>query len=75
MHFIELDDETDFDRWRKAARVLALHDIKPSDVSWHVRGNAHRTVRALADARTAHPAGSMCRRSSWNWPQTTILQS
>jgi len=40
MHFITLDSETDFDGWRKAARVLALNNVKPSDVSWRVAGDA-----------------------------------
>jgi DNA polymerase len=40
MHHITLDTETDFDGWRKAARALALNDIKPSDVSWRVTGDA-----------------------------------
>ena len=40
MHIITLDGETDFDGWRKAARALALNDVKPSDVSWRVAGDA-----------------------------------
>src|SRR5437763_5617512 len=36
MHIITLDGETDFDGWRKAARALALKDVKPSDVTWRV---------------------------------------
>jgi len=40
MHFITLDHETDFDGWRKAARVLVLNDVKPSKVMWHVSGHA-----------------------------------
>jgi DNA polymerase len=40
MHFIQLDNETDFDGWRQAARALALNGVKPSDVTWSVRGNA-----------------------------------
>jgi uracil-DNA glycosylase len=38
-HIITLDSETDFDGWRKAARALALNDVKPSDVTWHVAGD------------------------------------
>ncbi|QDM16489.1 UdgX family uracil-DNA binding protein [Tardiphaga sp. vice278] len=34
MHFITLDSETDFNGWRKAARTLALNNIKPEDVTW-----------------------------------------
>jgi probable DNA metabolism protein len=40
MHHITLDSETDFDGWRKAARTLALNDVKPSDVTWRVAGDA-----------------------------------
>src|SRR3954468_19530182 len=40
MHFITLDHETDFDGWRKAARALALNDVKPADVTWRVQGDA-----------------------------------
>ncbi len=39
-HIIPLDGETDFDGWRKAARALVLNDIKPSDVTWSVAGDA-----------------------------------
>jgi DNA polymerase len=37
MHFITLNHETDFDGWRNAARALALHHIKPEDVTWTVQ--------------------------------------
>jgi uracil-DNA glycosylase len=40
MHHIILDSETDFDGWRKAARALALNNVKPSDVMWRVAGDA-----------------------------------
>jgi probable DNA metabolism protein len=40
MHHITLDSETDFDGWRKAARALALSDVKPSDVGWRVADDA-----------------------------------
>ncbi len=40
MHHITLDSETDFNGWRRAARALALSDVKPSDVTWHVAGDA-----------------------------------
>jgi DNA polymerase len=40
MHHITLDSETDFDGWRKAARALALNNVKPSDVTWNVAGDA-----------------------------------
>jgi len=38
MHLITLNSETDFDGWRKAARLLALHNVEPSDVTWTVKG-------------------------------------
>ncbi|WP_407147412.1 UdgX family uracil-DNA binding protein [Bradyrhizobium sp. ORS 86] len=40
MHIIMLDSDTDFEGWRKAARRLALNDVKPSDVTWTVRSEA-----------------------------------
>jgi len=40
MHTITLESETDFDGWRKAARRLALNDVRPSDVTWRVQGDA-----------------------------------
>ena len=39
-HLATLKSETDFDGWRKAARALALNEVKPSDVTWHVAGDA-----------------------------------
>ena len=39
-HAITLTSETDFDGWRKAARALVLNEVKPSDVTWNVRGHA-----------------------------------
>jgi DNA polymerase len=39
MHTIILEREIDFDGWRKAARTLALNGVKPSDVTWTVRGH------------------------------------
>ena len=38
MQYIILDTETDFDGWRKAARTLVLHHVKPTDVTWAVQG-------------------------------------
>ena len=40
MRTITLERETDFDGWRKAARVLVLNDVKPSEVTWRVKGGA-----------------------------------
>ena len=39
MHTITLDGETDFGGWRKAARLLAMNDVSPADVTWIVAGN------------------------------------
>jgi DNA polymerase len=39
MHFITLKSETDFEGWRKAARILALQHVPPSQVSWSVQGD------------------------------------
>jgi probable DNA metabolism protein len=38
MQYITLENETDFDGWRKAARSLVLHQMKPVDVTWTVQG-------------------------------------
>lgn len=38
MHVIGLDNETDFDGWRDAARALASNGIAPDDVTWTVAG-------------------------------------
>ncbi|QOZ24803.1 UdgX family uracil-DNA binding protein [Bradyrhizobium sp. CCBAU 51753] len=38
MRIITLDSDTDFEGWRKAARRLAVNAVKPSDVTWTVRG-------------------------------------
>jgi len=37
MRIIVLDNDTDFEGWRKAARRLALNDVKPAEVTWTVR--------------------------------------
>ncbi|RWO57609.1 MAG: uracil-DNA glycosylase, partial [Mesorhizobium sp.] len=33
---VRLDSETDFAGWRDAARRLALNEVRPEDVYWHV---------------------------------------
>lgn len=38
MQYITLENETDFDGWRKAARSLVLHQVKPADITWAVWG-------------------------------------
>jgi probable DNA metabolism protein len=40
MHLITLDNETDFDGWRMAARALALSGVMPAEVNWTVRDSA-----------------------------------
>ncbi len=39
METIVLEQETDFDGWRQAARTLVLDGIRPEDVMWRVRGD------------------------------------
>jgi uracil-DNA glycosylase len=41
MHLITLDNETDFDGWRMAARALALNAVTPAEVNWTVRDRTH----------------------------------
>jgi len=40
MHLITLDNETDFDGWRMAARALVLHSVTTAEVNWTVRDHA-----------------------------------
>jgi probable DNA metabolism protein len=49
MHLITLDSETDFDGWRKAARSLVLNEIKPTDVTWIVQGDASELFAPAAE--------------------------
>src|SRR5690349_16377672 len=37
MHLVTLDNDTDFDGWRMAARTLVLSGVMPAEVSWTVR--------------------------------------
>jgi DNA polymerase len=46
MHLITLGSETDFDGWRKAARLLALHNVDPSDVTWTVQDHTSELLEA-----------------------------
>src|SRR4029077_2415358 len=48
MSTIILARETDFDGWRKAARTLALNDVKPSEVTWRVSSNASEPAEPSA---------------------------
>ncbi len=56
MHFINLDNETDFKGWRTAARTLILNDVKPADVTWTVRGNEPELFAAVAEPSPHEPA-------------------
>ena len=49
MHLITLDSETDFEGWRKAARSLVLHEVKPTDVTWIVQGDASELFAPAAE--------------------------
>ncbi len=57
MHLITLDSETDFEGWRKAARSLVLHEVKPADVTWIVRGDESELFAPAAEPLEA-PQGS-----------------
>ena len=46
MHTITLDNETDFDGWRKAARLLAQNGVAPREVTWSVRGRERELFAA-----------------------------
>ncbi|MCA6125091.1 UdgX family uracil-DNA binding protein [Bradyrhizobium sp. WSM 1704] len=49
MHIIRLDNDTDFEGWRKAARRLALNGVKPADVTWTVRGGTELSAASGVD--------------------------
>ena len=49
-----LESETDFAGWRDAARRLALNEVRPEDISWHVAAGSDRTRNDLPAA----PQGS-----------------
>jgi DNA polymerase len=55
MHFIILDSNIDFDGWRKAARLLALNDVTPSDVTWTVRGDESQLLEPPATDQALQP--------------------
>jgi DNA polymerase len=56
MRFITLDSETDFDGWRKAARALVLHEVKPAEVSWRVKDGAPELFAPEAETPPPEPA-------------------
>src|SRR5580704_1703860 len=58
MHFITLDSETDFDGWRKAARALVLHEVKPDDITWTVQGNAPELFAPEAETPLPEPTAN-----------------
>ena len=58
MPFIVLDSETDFDGWRKAARKLVLSGVKPSEVTWTVRGHEGESFELSVDTRLEVPHGT-----------------
>jgi uracil-DNA glycosylase len=59
MHFITLDCATDFDGWRNAARTLVRNEVKPSDVTWTVRGHEPELLETpAADQALQTPKGS-----------------
>ncbi|MEO6839403.1 MAG: UdgX family uracil-DNA binding protein [Bradyrhizobium sp.] len=55
MHLITLDSETDFEGWRKAARSLVLHKVKPIDVTWIVRGDESELFAPAAETLEIPP--------------------
>jgi uracil-DNA glycosylase len=52
MHFITLDNETNFDGWRKATRALVLNGVKPAEVTWRVRDSAPDLFEPPAETET-----------------------
>src|ERR1700761_7499035 len=55
MKFITLETETDFNGWRTAARALVLGDVKPSDVTWSVRGDEPELFATVAEPAPPPP--------------------
>ena len=68
MHFITLDSETDFDGWRKAARALVVHEVKPADITWAVRGNAPELFAPQAET----PPPDLPAAASFNVPSKFV---
>jgi probable DNA metabolism protein len=58
MHTITLDSETDFDGWRKVARLFALNGVAPREVTWTVRGNEPELFAAEPDASLEETQGT-----------------
>ncbi|MBH5399561.1 UdgX family uracil-DNA binding protein [Bradyrhizobium sp. CNPSo 4010] len=55
MYLVTLDNETDFDGWRKAARTFALHHVAPADVVWHVQGQTKDHGPGLSEPPSLPP--------------------
>jgi probable DNA metabolism protein len=68
MYDITLDHETDFDGWRKAARALAMNDVRPADVTWRVTGNAPDLFEELP----SHPLPDIPPDATFNVPAKFI---
>ena len=49
MHLITLDSETDFAGWRKVARTLVLHEVKPTNVTWIVSGDTSELFASMVE--------------------------
>lgn len=75
MHIITLDGDTDFEGWRKAARALALNDVKPAEVTWRVQGATADLFDDQAETTLpAAPEGAFSVPSSFvELAQTVIL--
>jgi DNA polymerase len=58
MHLIILHSETDFDGWRKTARALVLNGVKPSEVTWTVRGHESGLFEPSVDTPLEVPHGT-----------------
>jgi uracil-DNA glycosylase len=48
MHLITLDNDIDFEGWRRAARTLVLNEVSPSDVTWTAPGHTPELFAPLA---------------------------
>ena len=58
MHTINLDSETDFDGWRKAARALSLNGVGPRDVTWTVRSHEPELFASAPDTSLEEAHGT-----------------
>jgi probable DNA metabolism protein len=70
MHLITLDSDTDFNGWRKAARALALHEVKPADVTWRVKGDTPDLFGDEASPLPEAPQGTV--QGTFNVPARFI---